>query len=189
MEDKEQVIDDGQTASAVTPDEKPLSKDEVEKLIQDKVQRETDRVRTEYSKKLKALETEKETLAKEKMTEEEKREFELKQAQATIQEKEKAYNQKLLELNAIEWLKAEGLDTDFKNYVIGNDEDTTKARIKEFRKQWDSAIKKEIETKFQSNSRTPNQSSDGLTKERINTMSINEINANWDSVSKVLEQK
>jgi hypothetical protein len=34
MEDKEQVIDDGQTASAVTPDEKPLSKDEVEKLIQ-----------------------------------------------------------------------------------------------------------------------------------------------------------
>ena len=189
MEDKEQVITDGQTNLDSEVVEKPLTKDEIEKLIQAKVQSETDRVRTEYSKKLKALETEKETLVKEKMTEEEKKEFELNQAKATIQEKENAYNLKLLELNAIEWLKAEGLDTDFKVYVLGNDEDTTKARIKEFRKQWDLAINKAVESKFQSGSRTPNQSADGLTKERIKTMSINEINANWDNVSKVLEQK
>jgi hypothetical protein len=179
-EDKEQLIE-GQTNQE---DDKPLSKEDVQKLIQS----ETDRVRTEYSKKLKALETEKEKLVKEKMSEEEIKALELKKAQDAIAQKERELNSQLLKLKAIDMLKEEGLDIEFKDYVLGEDEETMKTRIKVFKKQWDTAINKAVEAKFQNNSRSPNSSSEGLTKERINQMSIAEINANWENVSKVLEK-
>ena len=165
----------------------PLTLEAVQELIKKAQQSEGDRVRTEYSKKLKSLETEKETLLKEKMTEDEKTKFELENARKEIQERENVINQRTLELSTISLLKDENVPIEFKPYVIGNDEESTKSKVKAFKKLWDAEINKAVEDKFKSNSRTPNQSSEGLTMERINKMSTNEINANWDQVSKVLE--
>lgn len=183
--DKEQLtteVVEGQTNQS--DESKVFTEEEVQKRIQS----EADRVRTEYSKKLKALETEKDTLAKEKLTAEELKQLELKQAQEAIAQKERELNSQFLKLKAIDMLKEEGLDIEFKEYVLGEDEETTKTRVKVFKKQWDTAINKAVEAKFQNNSRSPNSSSEGLTKERINQMSMAEINANWENISKVLEK-
>lgn len=178
--DNEQLIDDkGQ--EVVTEEPQTYSKDEVDKLVQLEKQKAADKVRSEYSKKLKEVETL-------KMSETEKKEFELKQAQDELLSKTKALRNKELELIANDLLAENGIDTKFKKYVHGEDEESLKTSVKEFKKEWDSAINKAVEAKFQNNSRSPNSSSEGLTKERINTMSIAEINANWDKVSKVLEK-
>lgn len=180
--DKEQLsteVDKGQEVVAEEP--QTYSKDEVDKLIQLEKQKAADKVRSEYSKKLKEVETA-------KMSETEKKEFELKQAQDELLAKSKALRDKELELLANDLLTENGINAKFKKYVKGEDEETTKTRVKEFKMEWDSAIKEAVEAKFQNNSRSPNSSSEGLTKERINQMSMAEINANWENISKVLEK-
>lgn len=182
MEPQDEVID-GNTVPDSNKGETTYTAADLEK----KVQSETDKVRTDYSQKLKQLEQKIEKFQKEKMTEDERKQFELGEAKKAIAEKEQLYNSKLLELSSVEWLKESGLPIEFRQYVLGTDEESTKTRIKAFQKLWNDAINKAVEDKFKGNSRSPNPSSEGLTMDQINSMSVDEINQNWPVIQKVLE--
>jgi len=139
-----------------TPEDKPLTMDEVRKLIQS----ETDKVRTEYSKKLKEAQAEAERLAKEKMSEEEKAKYEQEKLQKELQEKEQALLERELNLLAVDLLTEAKMPLEFKEFVVGADEETTKARVATLKKLWTDALEKAVQERFKEKGRNPHEPSD-----------------------------
>lgn len=134
-----------------TPEDKPLTMDEVRKLIQS----ETDKVRTEYSKRLKEAQAEVERLAKEKMSEEEKAEFERQKLQKELEEKERALLERELNLLAVDLLTEAKMPLEFKEFVVGADEETTKAKVATLKKLWTDALEKAVQERFKEKGRDP----------------------------------
>lgn len=130
---------------------KPLTMDEVRKLIQS----ETDKVRTEYSKRLKEAQAEVERLAKEKMSEEEKAEFERQKLQKELEEKERALLERELNLLAVDLLTEAKMPLEFKEFVVGADEETTKAKVATLKKLWTDALEKAVQERFKEKGRDP----------------------------------
>lgn len=137
----------GQAASQLSP--------EIQELIQKTIQSETDKVRTQYSKQLKQLETEKETLLKEKMTEEEKAKYELEKQRRELFEKESALKRQTVELEATNLLSTAQVPIEFKQFVLGEDVESTKQRIDSFKKMWDAAVSEEVTKRMAAGGRKP----------------------------------
>ena len=143
--------------------DKPLTLEEVQRMIQS----ETDKVRSEYSKKLKdaqaeaqRLATEAERLAKEKMTEEEKAEFERQKLQKELEEKERALLERELNLLAVDLLTEAKMPLEFKEFVVGVDEEATKAKVATLKKLWTDALEKAVQERFKEKGRNPHEPSD-----------------------------
>lgn len=136
----------GQAAFQPTP--------EMQEWLQKAIQSETDKVRTQYSKQLKQLETEKETLLKEKMTEEEKAKYELEKQRQELFNKETALKRQTVELEATNLLAAAQVPIDFKQFVLGEDVESTKQRIDDFKKLWDTAVSEEVTKRMASGGRS-----------------------------------
>lgn len=134
-----------------TPEDKPLTMEEVQRMIQS----ETDKVRTEYSQKLKDAKAEAERLAKEKMSEEEKAEFERQKLQKELQEKEQALLERELNLKAIDLLTEAKMPLTFKEFVVGADEETTKAKVKTLKTLWTEELEKAVKERFKEKGRDP----------------------------------
>lgn len=132
-----------------TPEDKPLTMDEVRKLIQS----ETDKVRTEYSKRLKEAQAEVERLAKEKMSEEEKAEFERQKLQKELEEKERALLERELNLLAVDLLTEAKMPLEFKEFVVGVDEETTKAKATTLKNLWNTALEQAVKERFKEKGR------------------------------------
>ncbi len=131
--------------------DKPLTMDEVRKLIQS----ETDKVRTEYSKRLKEAQAEVERLAKEKMSEEEKAEFERQKLQKELEEKERALLERELNLLAVNLLTEAKMPLEFKEFVVGVDEETTKAKVTTLKNLWNTALEQAVKERFKEKGRDP----------------------------------
>jgi len=127
----------------------------MEAWLQKQIQSAEDRVRTQYSKQLKQLEQEKETLLKEKMTEEEKVKYELEKQRRELFEKEAALKRQTVELEATNLLAAAQLPIQFKPFVLGEDVDDTKKRIDDFKKLWDAAVSEEVTKRMAAGGRKP----------------------------------
>lgn len=155
-----------------TQEQKPLTAEDIQKMIQS----ETDKVRTEYSKKVKALEQEKEELAKEKMTEEEKAKFELEKREKELADREKELLKRDLTIKTVDLLKENELPLEFRDFLIGQDEDSTVRKVDTFKKLWKEEMKKAIDEVYKSNGRTIKKSTTdtNLTKEEFNKMSYTE---------------
>ncbi len=138
-------------------DKTSLTMEDVQRMIQS----ETDKVRTEYSKKLKEAQAEAEKLAKEKMTEEEKAEFERQKLQKELVEKEQALLERELNLKAIDLLTEAKMPLAFKDFVIGQDEETTKAKVATLKNLWNTAIEQAVKEKFKEKGRNPHDTSGG----------------------------
>ena len=143
-----------------TPEDKPLTMEEVQRMIQS----ETDKVRTEYSQKLKDAKAEAERLAKEKMTEEEKAEFERQKLQKELQEKEQALLERELNLKAVDLLTEAKMPLAFKDFVIGQDEETTKAKVATLKALWQTELEQAVQERFAEKGRKPHEPGDGTTK-------------------------
>ena len=120
--------------------EAPLTLEAVKKLIQS----ETDRVRTEYVQKLKTVESEKETLIKERMTEKERTQFELEQRERSIAEKDRAIADRELALeraNVIAEMEIPKLLADF---VSGKDRDSLASNAKKLMEHFNTEVLKEV---------------------------------------------
>lgn len=129
--------------------DKPLTMEEVQRMIQS----ETDKVRTDYAKKLKDAEAEAERLAKEKMTEEEKSEFERQKLQKELTEKEQVLLERELNLKAIDLLTEAKMPLVFKDFVIGADEESTRAKIKTLKTLWTEELEKAVQERFKEKGR------------------------------------
>jgi hypothetical protein len=166
--------------------DKPLTMEDIQKMIQS----ETDKVRTEYSKKLKALEAEKEELLKEKMTEEEKRKFEQEKKDKELLEKEQQIKERELKLKAIDLLQENEMPISFQEFVLAGDEEEIGKRIISLKSLWQKEMQEAIEGKFKEHGRKPEDKKDkdtGLySKEQLENLSQAEIAANWEKVEKSL---
>lgn len=95
---------------------------------------------------LKAEREEAERLAK--LSTEEKEKELLKKQQEEIEKRERAIAQKELELKTIGLLQEKQLPIEFKDFVIGADEEDTLSRIDSFQNFFQEAIQKEIESRL-----------------------------------------
>ena len=131
--------------------EKPAALDE--EAVQKMIQSATDKIRTDYSKKLKQLEEEKEALIKEKMTEAEKKDYELNKREKAIREKEAQLLASNIETTAATELARLEIPFDFKDFIKGESVDETKARAEQFHELWKSAVSEEVQKRFAANGR------------------------------------
>lgn len=154
---------------------------EIKKLIDS----EADRVRTEYSKKMKTLEKE----IKAKMTEEEIKNKELTDREAAIAEKEALQAKKEAIDKTKEQLNAKGINANFIDYLMGsNDEETTK-KIDDFDKLFKAEIEKVVNGRL--NGGTPKASATqntSITKEEFKKMNYMERNKLFHSNPELYKQ-
>ena len=136
--------------------DKPLTMEDVQRMFQS----ETDKVRTEYSRKLKEAQAELERLKAEKMTEEEKAKYEQEKLQKELQEKEQALLQRELNLLAVDLLTEAKMPLEFKEFVVGVDEEATKAKVATLKKLWTDALEKAVQERFKEKGRNPHEPSD-----------------------------
>ena len=172
--DDEKKVETTETTEADESSEKnagTMSEADIKKLIQS----EADRVRTEYSKKLKAVETEKEELKKSAMSEAEKAKYEREQKEKEILEKEAELNRKERLIEAADFLKESGLDISFRKYVTGNTSEETQENIKIFKSFIDERVSEEIKKRLSETGRTPEKGkpSDGKV---LNITEFNKLN-------------
>lgn len=170
------------------------SKEELDKLIQSEAdKRVTQGIKTaqtkweqEYAQKIEDAKEEASKLAK--MNADEKARYALEKREKEMAEKEKEYARKELKLTTIDILNERKLPIDFVDFIMTTDAETTKANIDSFEKLWQAKLEEAVNGKLKGS--TPKSGSGTtLTKESIKNMSAAEINANWDAVQKVMNQK
>lgn len=182
------VEDNGTEIKDTETKNEPLTLEQVQKMIQS----ENDKIRGEYSKKLKDKEKELEDLRLASMTEDERKVEELKKREEAIQKQQTELTLAKLTIETVDLLKENNLPLEAKDFLIGKDSDSTKANIQVFKTMFESALETEVHKRFQSTGKEfvdATKSVKGLTREDIKTMSASEINANWDAVQRVLNGK
>jgi len=146
--DKDKTVD---TPPVKTPEELQEEKYkelEAQIFMLKKNQSDTDKVRKEYSDKLKVKESELANLQKEHMTEKEQQEFKQAQEKEELQ-KERDQNRKdRLEIHAQRKLNEVGLPLDFAEMVIGADEAITDQNVQIVNDYIQACVKKTVEEKF-----------------------------------------
>jgi hypothetical protein len=165
---------------------KALSLEDVQKMIQS----ETDKIRTEYSKKLKDKDKELEDTKKEKMTEQEKAEYELGQLKENLSQRELQLLDKELTLKIVDLLKESELPLDAKDFLKGKDEESTIKNIESFKSIFNSALEVAVQNRFKDSGKDHENGSGSTvakyTPEILKTMSEKEINKNWEQIQKDL---
>lgn len=177
------IVDDNGTDNKDT--DKPISAEEIKKMIQS----ETDKVRGEYSKKLKEKESELEELQIATMTEEERKTAESDKLREDLNRRESELKHKELTLETIGVLKEKNLPLEARDFLIGNDKETTDANIETFAKMYANAIEEEVTQRFRKNGRDHESSTDKngrYTKEDLSSMTADEINSNWEKIQRDL---
>lgn len=119
---------------------KPLTIEDVQKMIQS----ETDKVRTEYSKKLKDKDKELESIKVEKMTEEEKKAHEI---EMTLQENAKL-KADLLKASTVSKLASVTLPFEFAEFINGSNEEEVTVQVNNLKLLFDKAVTEKAKEVF-----------------------------------------
>lgn len=165
--------------------DKPLTLEDVQKMIQS----ETDKVRGEYSKKLKDKDKELEEVRLSSMTEDEKKAEMLKNATTELEKKQAELLHKELTLGTIDLLKENDLPLDAKDFLLGKDLESTKANVEAFKNMFATALEQAVTERFK---QTGKEHVEGgspkgrYTQADVAKMSPDEINANWEKIQRDL---
>lgn len=147
-------VESGQGSGAGSNDN--LSMDEIRKMIQS----ETDKVRTEYAKKLKQEQDELEKLKTEKMSEAEKAKYELDKLQKENEQKAVELTKREVALHTVDQLRQKELPIEFREILAGSSVDDTNERITAFESQWKKALNDAVESRFKGLGSNPNSGRD-----------------------------
>ena len=148
----------GQTTQAQQTENKPLSAEEIRKLIQAS----TDRATADLGKQIAALKKENETLKKQNMSAEEVKKFEIDEREKTIAAKEKDLLDRENRLFALKAIKEIGLDDgseralELVDFVMADKQDTITERVKAFNTLVQGFVSAQVDAKFKAIGRTPN---------------------------------
>lgn len=181
--DKTDAVDGAKDKDA--DKEKPLTIAEVQKMIQS----ETDRVRGEYSQKLKEKTSELEELRLSTLSEEDRQKEQQKTLQDELSRREADLKVKELTLTTIDLLKENELPIEAKSFLIGKDEESTKSNIDEFKKMFGQAVESAVTNRFKETGKEHiNSSGKGgrYTQADIAKMTPAEINSNWEKIQRDL---
>ena len=138
------VAQDAPKATPQTPD--------ISKLIQAS----EDRVRTQYSKELKAQQAIIDELRAKTMTESEIR----KHKEQLLSERETTLQRKELELYAVDVLKEHEIPLNLREFIVGRDAEDTKARAGALKTEFQKAVEQAVNDRFKSGGREPAKASD-----------------------------
>ena len=138
------VAQDAPKATPQTPD--------IAKLIQAS----EDRVRTQYSKELKAQQAIIEELKAKTMTESEIR----KHKEQLLSERETTLQRKELELYAVDVLKEHEIPLNLREFIVGRDAEDTKARAGALKTEFQKAVEQAVNERFKQGGREPAKASD-----------------------------
>lgn len=147
-----------------------MSAEEIKKLLQS----ETDKIRTEYAKKLKAEQDKLDELKKEKMSEEEKAKFERNKLEKELKDRESALNAREVALHTIDKLTEAKLPLSFKDFLVGQTKEDADKNIASFQTAWQAAIKAEVDAKFKENGDNPGKRQGGGTTKKWSEMTLTE---------------
>lgn len=136
-----------------------LTLEEVKKLIQS----ETDKVRTEYSRRLKEAQEELEKLKTEKMSAEERAQYEREKLEQELREREQKLIEREVKLYTVDKLRELNLPLEFRDILAGKDVDDTEKRIQIFAEQWQKALQEAIKQVFKEHGEQPKKGKDADT--------------------------
>jgi len=161
----------------VKTDEKPKLEDDPEWQARiDKIaQSREDRVRTQYSKQVKDLQKEIEMMKKEKMSENERREYEAQQLKEALETKERDLTRREMELLSVKKLEEKQLPVSFVEFVIGENEETTLKNIESMEKVFGEAVKSAVDVKMKAYGREPHKGRTGDTNSQFEGMTPTQI--------------
>lgn len=134
-----------------------LESDAFKEIIQKQVQSETDKVRTQYSKKNEQLEREVAALKTAQMTEEERKNHELAERERIIAEKEAELNRVRLENHASKVIADEkrNLPSDALSFIMAENETEIENRAVAFQQIVDREVQKRLEAEFAKHNYVP----------------------------------
>jgi hypothetical protein len=158
--------DPGQNRNGGFSDEQMLA-------IQKMMQSEADKVRTKAAQEKKLLEDQLETLKTEKMTAEQKAEYDRKKLEADLKSREDALTKKEVALHTIDKLTDAKLPISFKEFLVGPSKEDAERNIAAFQQAWQAAIKEEVEEKFKQAGSTP-PGTGGPTNKKWSEMTLTE---------------
>lgn len=162
------------TPESEAPEGKPeITEESLKKLIQSEV----DRVRTSKSKEIKALELELESLRKEKMSAEQIKEFERKQLEERLIQKERELTDKEILIKARDLLTQEGLALSFVDFVKADTIEATEQRVKTLKAEWQKKHSEAVDSAIKSHARDPNKERTGGSGSEIAGMTPAQIQA------------
>jgi len=145
-----------------------------DKLIQSKL----DKAMAEERKKSAALQKELDKLKKEKMTDDERKQAEMSEKEKELAEREQMLLDKENRLTAIKEIKAAGLDDgsglslELVDFVMGENEEAIKNKVKTFKELFDKFVKAEVDKTFKQNGRNPNGSNNPAPEGNNNDNSV-----------------
>ena len=146
-----QTPEDGE---AVQEPKQEITMDMVKKMIQS----ETDRVRTEYSRKLKETEAEKETLLKERMSEKERANYELERQKKENEEVRRDLANQKLQLERASVIGELEVPKSLADYVTGENRDEIAAKATQLMDAFKSEVAREVNRKLAGSTATPESS-------------------------------
>lgn len=171
-----QATEAGQSAQAQQTEQnnenKPLTAEEIKKLIQSS----TDRATADLGKQIAALKKENETLKKQNMTAEEAKKFEVEEREKTLAAKEKDLLDRENRLFAIKAIKEIGLDDGSEralslvDFVMAEKQEDITERVKAFNALVQGFVTAQVDAKFKSIGRTPNGSTQSTESKKETTV-------------------
>lgn len=126
-----------------------------------------------------------------KMTKEERERYQFKKEQERFTAERSKFEHEKLVVEAAKELTGKGIDAALASFVVGKDADTTKQNLEVFEKAYSSAVEAAVEGKLKGTTpikKVPDTNT-VFTKEQLNAMTPEQINANWDAVATSLNKK
>lgn len=197
MEDQVQQTNTGIVETEPQVQEQPkmvqMTQEQLDKLISDRLARQERKLNEQFNKRLDEM-SEAQKLAQ--MSEEERKEHdfakrleELTNREKALQEKENAYNKQQYKTEIQRQLHEAGLP-DISDTLVGLEAEVVKAQIDTMKQSFEAHVNASIQAKIQNSASTPTvpqKEAQLLTIEQIQSLSIEEYNANRDLVQKSLQ--
>ena len=170
-----------------------MTQEQLDKLISDRLARQERKLNEAFNKRLDEM-SEAQKLAQ--MSEEERKEHdyakrleELTNREKALQEKETAYNKQQYKQEIQRQLNEAGLP-DISDTLVGLEAEVVKAQIDTMKQSFEAHVNASIQAKIQNSASTPTvpqKEAQLLTIEQIQSLSVEEYNANKDLVQKSLQ--
>lgn len=147
---------------------------DLEKLLQSRL----DKAMAEERKKSAALQKELDKVKKDKMTDDERKQAEISEKEKELAEREQMLLDKENRLTAIKAIKEAGLDDgsglslELVDFVMGDNEEAIKNKVKTFKELFDKFVKAEVDKTFKQNGRNPNGSNNPAPEGNNNDNSV-----------------
>lgn len=125
----------------------------------------------------------------EKMSETQRKEYQLKKDRAALDAERAKFAHQQLQVSVGAELQKRGLSADFAPYLTGEDSESSQAAIDAFEGLWKASLAASVNDRMRSDS-PPRDPKPNTTMDRnaLRNLSREEVNKNWDAVAESLRQ-